>query len=75
MQKGQGMRRDLVYGEESGLVKGFYGVARTRIVGIRYLLVPQDLQELGRASTPSLLLPTGILADLAILEKFSSDLT
>lgn len=53
-QKGLGMRRDLVRGEESGLIKAFYGVARTRIVGIRYLLVPQDLQELRSASTPSL---------------------
>lgn len=54
MQKGLGMGRDLVYGEESSLIKAFYGVARTRIVGITCLLVPQALQELGSASTPNL---------------------
>lgn len=40
MQKGLGIRRDLVYGEESSLIKAFYGVARPQIVGIICSLVP-----------------------------------
>lgn len=49
-----GTRRDLGYAEESSLTKAFYGVARSRIVGTVYLLLPEDLQEPGNASTPSL---------------------
>lgn len=40
MQKGLGMRRDQGYGEESSLIKAFYGVAGSGIVGIACLPLP-----------------------------------